>query len=429
MPIVKWLILLTAPILWARPGWGGSSVFEYPTTVLDVYDADESCWRGVDIEGTYPIRVIPRRWLTGAPPSEASAVTVPADHWLDLGFSGAITAGEGEDIVLVEVGKAGEQALLFVTDGADREYLLANVMIEPAMRQEVSYIAVDLDGVAMPFEPRAIRLLAMDKGGQSPGFDLGSIQARISHDPGLRGAFAQSDQRRRGSRARSPTELGPLDSRQVDIGCTSAMWRPRSGKGRSSPDTRLSPAMGTRSIRRDFDSAKPTTGVWMRLGADEGSPVREGDIWSFTVADRIPIDDFEAYADESFARDVWLRGGQADLALELEVLDTCQQSMVFRYTCDRTSHSLLARYFRTGQDWTRGGAAMLQLLWHGDVPDSNDAELYIAITDGVHSQIVPYPIAADVEESPRHRMTDGRSLSSRRGAPGGFLWPIFPELT
>ena len=173
MQKVKWLILLMALILCARPGWAGSSVFEYPTAILDLYDADESCWMGMDAYGAYPVAVVPQQWLVGAPPSEESAVTVPADHWVDLGFSGGLVGGEGDDILLVETGKAGEQALLFVTDGADREYLLTKVVIEPAMRQELSHIGVDLDGVVLPFVPRAVRLVAMDMGGQSPGFRPG----------------------------------------------------------------------------------------------------------------------------------------------------------------------------------------------------------------------------------------------------------------
>ena len=89
--------------------------------------------------------------------------------------------------------------------------------------------------------------------------------------------------------------------------------------------------------------------------------------------------------------------GAGGSGLEPEVLDTCQQSMVFSYYCDSASHSMLSRYFRTAQDWTRGGAAVLQLLLHGDLPDPASGELYIALTDGVHSQIVAQPIAADVK--------------------------------
>ncbi len=47
-------------------------VFEYPCYLVDAYDADESCWTGMDAEGTYqgPIRVDPEKWLVGPPLSD-----------------------------------------------------------------------------------------------------------------------------------------------------------------------------------------------------------------------------------------------------------------------------------------------------------------------------------------------------------------------
>ena len=38
------------------------------------------------------------------------------------------------------------------------------------------------------------------------------------------------------------------------------------------------------------------------------------------------------------------------------------------------------------------GLRVLQLLLHGDLPDPASGELYIAVTDGVHSRIVSQPV-------------------------------------
>jgi hypothetical protein len=298
----KWLILPMALMLCAGPGWS-AAVFEYPTAVLDLHDADMSCWIGMDASGTYPVTVVPRRWLVGAPPSEQSAVTLPADHWADLGFSGEIVAGPGDDILLVETGKAGEQALLFVTDGADREYLVTRVSVELAMTQELSSIGVDLDGVTLPFVPRAVRIVALDLSGLSAGFDLCSVQARVSHD-----------------------------------------------------------------------------------------------VRSFPPAESLVIDDFEDYVDAASVRDLWRCEGDAGLALEQEIFETCQQSMAFHYCYDVASHSVLARYFDTVRDWTRGGALGVEVILHGDLPDPAGGELYIAVTDGVHTGIVSRPVVADMTD-------------------------------
>ncbi len=168
------------------PAGAESPAFEYPSAVLDAYDADGSCWTGMDAAGAYPVQVVPEQWLVGPPPSQNSAVTLPADHWMDLAFSGRLVAGDGNDIVVVENGKSGEQALLFVTDGADQEYLLTKLSVDNSMKQELSYFSLNLEGVVLPFVPRAVRLVGLDLGGQSPGFDLSNVRARVAHDGGAK---------------------------------------------------------------------------------------------------------------------------------------------------------------------------------------------------------------------------------------------------
>lgn len=295
-----WLVLPIALVSCVGPGWS-AAVWEYPTVVLDLHDADMSCWFGMDASGFYPATVVPRRWLVGAPPSDQSAVTLPADHWVDLGFSGGLVGGPGDDIVLVETGKAGEQALVFVTDGGDREYLLNRVSVEPVMTQELSRLGVDLDRVTLPFVPRAVRVVGLDLIGSAAGFDLCSVQARVSQDAG---------------------PLVPVDS--------------------------------------------------------------------------LLIDDFEDYTKVFSARDSWRCEGQAGLDLRQEMLDTCQQSLVFHYSCDRVSHSAVARYFSTAQDWARCGALGLELILRGDLPDPGVGELYVALTDGVHTGMVTGPIVTNM---------------------------------
>src|SRR4030042_328497 len=93
--------------------------FEYPCYLLDAYDADDSCWTGMDAEGEYegPIRVVPEKWLVGPPLSEMSGVTLPPDHWVEVQFRGPIIDGPGDDIKLIELGPMREQALIFLTSG------------------------------------------------------------------------------------------------------------------------------------------------------------------------------------------------------------------------------------------------------------------------------------------------------------------------
>src|SRR4030042_2287343 len=82
----------------AAPAEGGA--FEYPCYLPDAYDADDSCWTGMDAEGEYegPIRVVPEKWLVGPPPSEMSGGTLPPDPWGEGPFRGPLFARPGDDI-------------------------------------------------------------------------------------------------------------------------------------------------------------------------------------------------------------------------------------------------------------------------------------------------------------------------------------------
>lgn len=382
-------------VLCARCGWGG---FEYPNAVLDAYDADESCWTGIDVLGRYPVRAIPERWLVGPPASAESAVTIPADHWVELAFSGEIADGDGSDIVVTETGKAGEEALLFVTDGGDRECLLTKLVIESAMTQGLSYVRADLAGVALPFAPRAIRIVALNMGGQSPGFDLGYAQARVSHncgvsacgpspihgavriDPNVRLTWSPGFPARRQvvylSDVKSQVEAGDPAVRHGPFGGGASTFDP--------PGLRLG---GTYYWR--VDGLEP---------ADANS-VRAGDVWSFTVADHVAIDDFETYNAQASLWQAWQPAGYADPTLEQEVVGVCQQSLVFDYYCDEVADSSLSRSFETGQDWTRDVALALQLLMRGDLPDSLGCEFYVAVTDGVNTQVLSEAVVAEIEDA------------------------------
>ncbi|GAG36443.1 unnamed protein product, partial [marine sediment metagenome] len=105
------------------------TALEYPYYLLDVYNPDEDCWKGMDIDGRWPVPVLPEQLLIGQPPSALSGVTIPADHWVELKFRGKIIDGPGDDIFLIELDAVNEQALVFITDGSGREYLLGYALV------------------------------------------------------------------------------------------------------------------------------------------------------------------------------------------------------------------------------------------------------------------------------------------------------------
>ena len=158
--------------------------FEYPYDLLDVYNPYGDCWTGMDVEGRWPVIVVPEELLVGPPPSELSGVTIPIDHWIELKFRGNLVDGTGDDIFIVERDPVGEQALIFLTDGFGQEFLLGLAAVPDNGGRGLTEIGFDLAGIFPPFVPSAIRVVGVDLRGGSPGFDLAHVRARIHFDCG-----------------------------------------------------------------------------------------------------------------------------------------------------------------------------------------------------------------------------------------------------
>jgi len=396
------LILLLVLPLGAGTGRAEPPALEYPSAILDLHDADGSCWTGMDAAGAFPARVVPEDWLAGPPLSPASAVTLPTDHWIDLAFSGRLVASDGNDLLLVETGKAGEQALLFLTDGADQEYLLTKVVIESSAQQDLSHIGIDLDGVTLPFVPRAVRLVALDLGGQSPGFDLSNIRARVSHDCG--------------ATAGCPNPVsGAVGVRPY----TKLTWS--AGSATEGQVVYFSPVAAqvrgaAAAVRYPVQPADANTFEPLTLGlgrtyywrieeiGDQGSgPRTSGDVWSFTVADRLVLEDFEAYdLKERFLYETWQPRGWAGVSIEQGIVASCRQSMSFHYHYDSTWFSEVARVFDQPQDWAHAEAQVLQVLLRGTAGNgTRGGQMYVTLGDGRAEQTVAYAGDLRVLADPR----------------------------
>ena len=152
--------------------------FEYPCYLLDANDPDGDGWTGINAYGYYPVPVIPEQWLVGPPPSELSAVTLPLGHSVELDFCSELIDDPGDDIFLREIGRRGEQARVFITDGAGQEYFLGIATASSAGGPLPTEIGFDISGISLPFVPCAVRVIGMDGGGDMPGFDLNSVWVR-----------------------------------------------------------------------------------------------------------------------------------------------------------------------------------------------------------------------------------------------------------
>lgn len=157
----------------------GNEAFQYPYQLHDAYDPDGNGWKGIEANETSTVPVAPEKWLVGPPPSEQSSVVLPIDHRVELKFQGKIIDGPGHDIFIVEWGENGEQARVYITDGADNEYLLGMVRVGTSGLQVPTEIGFDISDISLPFVPCAVRIVGMQQGGGTPGFDLHSVRARI----------------------------------------------------------------------------------------------------------------------------------------------------------------------------------------------------------------------------------------------------------
>lgn len=157
----------------------GNKAFEYPYQLLDAYDPDGNGWKGIEANETSTTPIFPEKWLVGPPPSEQSSVVLPVDHWIELKFRDKIVDGPGDDIFLIEWDANGEQAGVFITDGAGNEYWLGMAMAGTSGQPTRTEIGFDISDISLPFVPCAVRIVGIKEGGKTPGFDLYSVRARI----------------------------------------------------------------------------------------------------------------------------------------------------------------------------------------------------------------------------------------------------------
>jgi len=374
-----------------RAGSAEQNQLEHPIYLVDAYDADESCWKGLRADGSYLHSVVPERWLVGPPPSEKSAVTVPIDHWVELQFLGRIVDGPGGDIRLVEMGRAGERALVFITDGAGREYLLDEAFASGTGGELPTEIQLDIAGVELPFVPRAVRIVALDTNGLAPGFDIGSLRARIDS-----------------SCSRTACNPTPVDGAKDVPADVVLHWTPGSAAdehiiyfGTKKSDVEAGAASVSNAPQpADANRFEPSS---LRLGqkyywrVDEANDVEPdspwmGDIWSFTVADCRIVDDFEFYNDSNNpVSDTWTRIGGRFLYIWDDPAHECSlQSMGLEYSYGGNFYTEVTRTLSPPQDWTSPDVKVLELFFWGTSDNDTDGQLYVRVSDGQSNVTVPY---------------------------------------
>jgi len=390
--------LLTLAVISLALTTGGVSAqemaLEYPNYLLDAYDADNNgCWMGMDANGVWPVPVVPQQWLVGRPPTfEVSGVTVPVDHWVELKFPGKIVDGPGDDILLTELDAVAEQALVFITDGSGsrmsqagsgQEYLLGLAAVPDIDGYGPTRVGFDIAGLSLPFVPSAVRVLGIDLRGGSPGFDLAYVRARTHTDCGW-----------------IACNPNPVDGAKNVPTNVVLSWSPgysaekhtfHFGTALSDVDSSVQP--------QDANSFDPSglelgkTYYWRvdEVNSTDANSPWIGDLWRFTVADYLVVDDFESY-DGSTLYDKWIQIDQAYMYLSKgsKPFHKCRQSMAFRYYYDNLFYSEVTYPFSSAQDWVSAGVKALEMFFRGQADNDPNTLMYFVLGDGNVETVVPY---------------------------------------
>jgi len=371
----------------------GEGTFEYPCYLVDAYDADDSCWTGMDADGRYqgPIRVVPEKWLVGPPLSDKSGVTLPPDHWVEVQFRGPIIDGPDDDILIIELGPVREQSLIFITDGADRKRLIGIATSgHTGGGVDPTEIGFDISDIDLPFEPRAVRILGRDTGGEAPGFDIANVQARICTDCGEAACKPIPVNGAKNVPTDAILSFSPGQSAIKHIVYFSTdLTNIGAAAGGVSEPPQLQDA-------NTFDpgSLELGTTYYWRIDEVNDQNVWPGEVWSFTTTDHLIIDDFEQYnsfppTDPNHNRiyDTWKNVG---VYLEMNQTHECsKKSMGFYFSYDRNSYSEAIRTFIPPQNWTATGAKALELYFYG-LSYNTVSQMYLVLNVGPSEIVVPY---------------------------------------
>ncbi len=153
----------------------------YADTILDSYysgvNPNFDTFYGGDADGGP--KLVPLSYAIDA--DETTAVSLPTDSYLTLGFSkiAIIDAENQDDLYIVEAGAGGEDAKVYVSsDFENFSYL--------GLAQDDVTTSFDLADIGFTTPVVAVKVVGQDSGGSWPGFDLhevkGLVGSVIEHD-------------------------------------------------------------------------------------------------------------------------------------------------------------------------------------------------------------------------------------------------------
>jgi hypothetical protein len=159
-------------------------------------------------------------------------------------------------------------------------------------------------------------------------------------------------------------------------------------KGRQSPDA---------NSYAIYDLECNATYYWRIDEVNNGSTWKS-DVWSFTVANCVVVDEMESYNDyTNMITDTWKAHPYPDtnngayVFLEQTITHGGEKSMGFVFDTWYGTYFKATRTYPTAQDWAARGANHLALWFHGASSNSADDQMYVVVKDGSgHSATATY---------------------------------------
>jgi len=147
-----------------------------------------------------------------------------------------------------------------------------------------------------------------------------------------------------------------------------------------------------------------------RIDEVNDSNVWKGNIWSFTTAEYSVVDDFDdLYTTGPTLRAVWSdyytgNGTSAEVGLESTIVHNGSQSMRYWYRNDEPPYYSESRAdtvnlpSQIGSNWAAGNTAALALWFYGQSDNDANEQMYVALTGGGKTGVVPYGNMNDIKK-------------------------------
>lgn len=165
-------ITLALSVLMSPPAF---ALIGYADVVVDYFDSGAGPMPGPygglgGISGGYPVSVSTNVVIGNDVPGSETFLSLPTGSYVTVRFTDEfVINGPGNDIFIQEIGVGGEDANVFVSSDGISFTLLG-------VAQDDVTTSLDLNSIGFLGQVSYVKIVGLDNGGGSPGFDVVNVQ-------------------------------------------------------------------------------------------------------------------------------------------------------------------------------------------------------------------------------------------------------------